>query len=214
MPPHRPSSPFRPLRIAVDFDGVLFDHVPYVLRGFRDRYGIDLRKEGLRHWDFYRYEAVRKAGLRPGQVERLLNDIESDRLLHLEPPRDPMAVPVLRRWADQGHHVSIVTARHPSAEEATRQFLRHNGVPHHELRMHVAVKAGWDVLVDDAPHNVLAAAAQGGQALLMDHPYNRDVAADGNPLRVHDWLDVRDAVDALAGGRAPTPPAVRARRAA
>ena len=43
----------RRLRIAVDFDGVLFDHVPYVLRGFRDAHGIDLEEEGLRYWDFF-----------------------------------------------------------------------------------------------------------------------------------------------------------------
>ena len=38
------------------------------------------------------------------------------------------------------------------------------------------------------------AAAAGGLALLMDHPYNRDVPAQRNPLRVNDWQDVAELV--------------------
>ena len=76
----------RPLRIAVDLDGVLFDHVPYVLRGFRDRYGIDLAAEGFRHWDYYQYKAVRQADLPPSKLRELLDGIECDPVLHQEPP--------------------------------------------------------------------------------------------------------------------------------
>ena len=187
-----------PIRIAVDFDGVLFDHVPYVLRGFRDRYGIDLLDEGLRHWDFYHYQAVRDADLPPSKVHGLLRDIETDRLLHLEPPLDAAAVPVMQAWVDAGHAVEIVTARSREAEETTRTFLRHHGIPHTGVHMEVRLKTGWDVLVDDAPHNVLMAAADGTRALLMDHPYNRDVPAHTNPLRVRGWRDVGRAVEGLA----------------
>lgn len=196
----------RPLRIAVDFDGVLFDHVPYVLRGFRDRYGIDLLDEGLRHWDFYHYKAIQDADLPPSKVHGILRDIETDELLHLEPPLDPLAVPVMGEWRKAGHHVSVVTARDPVSEAATRRFLSHHGVPHDDLHMGVRIKTGWDVLVDDAPHNVLIAAADGSRALLMDHPYNRDIPAHTNPLRVHDWQEVRAAVEAVAAKDvAPSP---------
>jgi uncharacterized HAD superfamily protein len=197
------------LRIAVDFDGVLFDHVPYVLRGFRDRYGIDLLDEGLRHWDFYHYKQVQDADLPPSKVQGLLRDIETDHLLHLEPPLDPGAVPVLRGWMDAGHRISIVTARGPETEGTTRMFLAHHGIPHHDLHMGVRIKTGWDVLVDDAPHNVLIAAADGTRALLMDHPYNRDIPAHTNPLRVHDWMEVQAAVEAMAA--APVPAVVEGR---
>ena len=182
------------LRIAVDFDGVLFDHVPYVLRGFRDRYGIDLEAEGHRHWDYYHYKQVQDADLPPSKVHGLLRDIETDGLLHLEPPLDPGAIPVMREWREAGHEVSIVTARSHEAETATRLFLGHHGIPHDRLHMGVRIKTGWDVLIDDAPHNVLIAAADGTRALLMDHSYNRDIPAHTNPLRVHDWMEVHAAV--------------------
>lgn len=189
------------LHIAVDFDGVLFDHVPYVLRGFRDRFGIDLAAEGLRHWDYFRYQAVQDSGLTFGCVRRVLREIETDARLHEEPPRDPHAGQVMGRWREEGHEVLVVTARHPESEEATARFLERNRIPHDGLRMGAERKTGYDLLIDDAPHNVLMAAADGGRALLMDHPYNRDVPTHTNPVRVRDWHDV----ERLAGLLAPLP---------
>jgi uncharacterized HAD superfamily protein len=185
------------LRIAVDFDGVLFDHVPYILRGFRDRHGIDLAAEGLRHWDFYHYQGVRDADLPPSKVHALLRDIETDLALHREPPRDPRAAATMASWMEQGHTVEVVTARAEHAREATREFLRHHGIPHHRLVLGARLKTGWDVLVDDAPHNVLTAAAAGSRAILMDHPYNRDVPTRTNPVRVRDWAEVEAEVGRL-----------------
>src|SRR5437667_12531754 len=79
------------LRIAVDFDGVLFDHVPYLLRGFRDAHGIDLEAEGFRYWDFFQYRAVREADLTWRCVRRILERIHTDHAIHELPPRDPHA---------------------------------------------------------------------------------------------------------------------------
>jgi uncharacterized HAD superfamily protein len=185
----------------VDFDGVLFDHIPYVLRGFRDAHGIDLNAEGMRYWDYFQYRAVRDGGLTWKCVRDVLRQIETDPVLHREPPRDPHARTVLQQWMAQGHRVDIVTAREPESRSVTELFLRVNRIPHHALRMGVAIKTGYDVLVDDAPHNVLMAAADGGLALLMDQPYNRDVPTRRNPLRVRTWQDV-EAV--LATARAAT----------
>jgi uncharacterized HAD superfamily protein len=190
---HDIRGPHGPLRIAVDFDGVLFDHIPYVLRGFRDAHGIDLEKEGLRHWDFFQYRAVREKGLTWNCVRTILARIDGDALLHDTDAYDPHAARVMGDWMDAGHRVSVVTAREETSRTTTEAFLARNGIPHHELVMGARIKTGYDVLVDDAPHNVLMAAADGGLALLMDHSYNRDVPTRRNPLRVHDWRDVERA---------------------
>ncbi|HVM44299.1 MAG TPA: hypothetical protein VM582_00085 [Candidatus Thermoplasmatota archaeon] len=192
----RRDSPRRPgtrLRIAVDFDGVLFDHVPYLLRGFRDAHGIDLAAEGLRYWDFFQYRAVREKNLTWQCVRTVLQAIDTDETIHRLPPRDPHAREVMGRWRAQGHEVLVVTAREEGARRATESFLAHHRIPHDGLVMGAARKTGYDVLVDDAPHNVLMAAADGGLALLMDHPYNRDVPTRRNPLRVRDWREVEAA---------------------
>lgn len=194
----------RKLRIAVDFDGVLFDHVPYLLRGFRDALGIDLEAEGLRYWDFFQYRAVRERNLSWNSVREVLQAIDNDCTLHLEPPRDDYARHVMGRWIDAGHEVNVVTAREETARESTELFLSTHDVPHHDLVMGASRKVGYDLLVDDAPHNVLMAAAAGGMAFLMDHPYNRDVPSHRNPLRVHHWREVeRYAVSTLEQRAAP-----------
>jgi len=186
------------MRIAVDFDGVLFDHVPYVLRGFRDAHGIDLEEEGFRYWDFFQYRAVREKNLTWQCVSAVLRAIDTDPAIHMLPARDAHAREVMARWMRQGHEVSVVTARGEEARETTELFLERNRIPHDALVMRASRKTGYDVLVDDAPHNVLMAAADGGMALLMDHPYNRDVPTKRNPVRVRNWRDVDVAV-AVAG---------------
>ena len=198
------------LRIAVDFDGVLFDHVPYVLRGFRDihricgcdgcsataehAHGIDLQEEGLRYWDFFQYRAVRERNLTWNCVRTVLQRIDTDPVVHELPPRDAYAAVVMRRWMDAGHEVKVVTAREEAARETTEGFLARHRIPHHALVMGASRKTGYDVLVDDAPHNVLMAAADGGLAVLMDQPYNRDVPTRRNPVRAKSWRDVERIV--------------------
>jgi uncharacterized HAD superfamily protein len=180
----------RPLHIAVDFDGVLFNHIPYVLRAFRDAHGIDLAADGLRHWDFTQYRAVRQGGLTYECVRSVLLRIETDPLVHAEAPLDPTARLQMSEWIRQGHRVDVVTAREPVSRSVTRLFLEENRVPYHDLRMGVTPKTGYDVLVDDAPHNVIPASADGSLALLMDHPYNRDVPTSVALRRVRRWAQI------------------------
>jgi len=176
--------------IAVDFDGVLFDHVPWVLRTFRDQHGIDLEGEGFQYWDYFQYRAVEKAELTVGVVRDLLRTLETDPTIHKSPLRDAYARDVMQAWQDAGHKVDVVTARNPDSKTVTLQFLNRNRVPFDNLQMGARLKTGFDLLIDDSPHNVLMAAAAGGRALLMDHTYNRDVPCERNPTRVHDWNDV------------------------
>jgi len=168
--------------------------VPYLLRGFRDAHGIDLQEEGLRYWDFFQYRAVREANLTWNCVRNVLERIDTDAAIHELPPRDAYARVVMQRWRDDGHEVRVVTARGEEARKTTERFLEKNRIPHDALVMRASRKTGYDVLVDDAPHNVLMAAADGGLALLMDQPYNRDVPTKRNPLRVRSWGDVETAV--------------------
>jgi uncharacterized HAD superfamily protein len=92
--------------------------------------------------------------------------------------------------------VDIVTARGEISREVTERFLATNEIPYEDLVMEADVKTGYDVLVDDAPHNVLQAADTGSLALLMDQPYNRDLDANDNPYRVHHWDHVATLVPA------------------
>ncbi|HWG92275.1 MAG TPA: hypothetical protein VNZ52_15600 [Candidatus Thermoplasmatota archaeon] len=183
-------SPQERLRIAVDFDGVLFNHVPHMLRALRDNHNVDLLDEGLRHWDFMAYRSVQEAGLTYQGIKTLLHAIETDLEIHDTDLRDETARHVMEAWREAGHEVYIVTARDSTSHDATKYFLERNDVPYDGIVMDAKVKTGYDLLVDDAPHNVLAASGAGGLAFLMDHPYNRGVRTGMNPRRVRTWSEV------------------------
>lgn len=115
-------------RIAVGFDGVLFDHVPCLLRGFGDAHGTGFQEEGFRHRDFSRHRAVR---------ERNLTWAASGRSSTSSAPRGETP----------RQHRHGLRARRPRDTEG---FLRRNRIPHDMLMMGASRKAGWDVRVDDA----------------------------------------------------------------
>ncbi len=188
-------------RIAVDFDGVLFDHVPWVLRAFRDKHDVDLGAEGFRYWEYYQYKAVEDAALTVGEVKDLLRNLETDSVIHKSPLRDPYSRQVMEDWSEAGHSVDIVTARELVSKQVTLEFLNRNRVPFDELHMGVRIKTGYDLLIDDSPHNVLMAAAGGGQSLLVDHPYNQDVPCETNPRRVQDWKEIEILAREILGAQ-------------
>jgi uncharacterized HAD superfamily protein len=124
----------------------------------------------------------------------VLKDMETDPLVHDVPLRDRYARKVIRRWRNEGHQVFVVTAREEVSRSVTANFLDANALPHDGLEMGVQIKTGYDVLIDDAPHNVLAASSGGGLALLMDQPYNQHLLNRPALQRVHDWMDVESTL--------------------
>ncbi len=91
-------------------------------------------------------------------------------MLHEEPPRDARSRDVMNRWRRDGHEVLIDTARDPRARTAADRFLAVNAFTHDRIVLGTDRKTGYDVLVDDAPRNVLIPAADAGLARLIDHP--------------------------------------------
>jgi len=205
-PRRRPRRPDEPggrvrtddrVRVAVDVDGVLFDHLPHIHRAFREADGVDLAEEGFRHWDFQAYDAVREAGLDREAVRAVLDRVETNPRLHRAPPLDRRAPSVMASWRSAGCSVEVVTARGEVSRAVTELFLAANGIPHDELHMDVAEKTAWDLIVDDAPANARAAARAGTPVLLMDQPYNRSVDEAGPIRRVRDWAQARAAAAPL-----------------
>lgn len=107
-------------------------------------------------------------------------------------PVAPGAVAALTAMAT-AHRLIAITSRGSrpgcQAEEQaqTRAWLDRLGVPFaavHFTRDKAAV--AFDVLIDDMPHHLLAAAAAGRRAVAFDRPYNRHLALE----RVLGWSRV------------------------
>jgi hypothetical protein len=109
-------------------------------------------------------------------------------------------------WAlsDAGIRIRIVTHRlvinfsHAPAVTDTVSFLDQHNIPYRDLTF-VKDKAdvGTDLLIDDAPHNIINLRAAKGEesAMVFDQPYNRDIAG----LRAHSWGDVVAEVSKRTG---------------
>lgn len=184
-------------RLAVDFDGVLFDQVPHIIRGFQEIHGVDISPVESWQWNLAEHPAVRQAGLTEDEVWQVFRELEVQEPIHRTEPLEPYALDVMAAWQEAGHVIHIVTSRPARARKTVRLFLEHNDVPHHDLHLGVHHKTRWDVLIDDLPINVERAVEAGRRALLFDQPYNRDHPADDNPLRVHGWEHVEGVVEEI-----------------
>ena len=109
-------------------------------------------------------------------------------------------------WAlsDAGIRIRIVTHRlvinfsHAPAVTDTVTFLDQHNIPYRDLTF-VKDKAdvGTDLLIDDAPHNIISLRSLKGEdsAMVFDQPYNRDIGG----LRAHSWSDVVAEVSKRTG---------------
>lgn len=156
------------MRIGVDIDGVLADHVRGVLPRIEAKYGLRLHYEDLCAW---RYPL--------GESDVLLEILEA-----MEDPEWVSALPTYEGVA-QGlaglrrlGRVSIVTARPEAAVEATLAWLEGNRLTFDDfVRCENPDKSAQaiDVLVDDYLLNVHEFLLRGdGLGVLLDRPWNRE----------------------------------------
>jgi len=103
----------------------------------------------------------------------------------------------LWRLSDAGVDIRIITHRligknqHATAAADTVAWLDRHNIPYRDICF-VARKAhvDADVYIDDAPHNVEALRAAGGDVIVFDASYNRDVTGP----RARDWAQAEALV--------------------
>lgn len=174
------------VRLGVDVDSVLCDSVPSLLNRINYWQGTQLTKSDVVQWDF------------PVGNYATLGQ------LILEAFRDPEFVVSLPPMTGAVFHMSllcqafdvvVVTSRKQLTVGATREWVEkwfgplpvvHTGDSKNDCQL--------DILVDDAPHNVVAFADSGRPAILFDQPWNRKVPVRPLVWRCRDWWQVYDTV--------------------
>lgn len=180
------------MRVAVDIDGVLCDHVTGILPRIFEKYGVVLTKESVRTWDH---------DFGPSSIVQEFKDAYTDAefMRHL-PPIEGAREGVSR--LETSHSVVIVTARPESTRPVTTEWVAQhigNYVPRF-VRGSKLVSEG-DVLVDDHPVNITDFLKAGRRAVVFDQPWNRDepmlgVGSDSKLLsRAHNWAEVVDQIE-------------------
>lgn len=179
-------------RIAVDIDGVLTDHVTYMLEFIRGTIlkDVDMTKEDVDSWDKliggYSFKTIFEKCLEYDDFLRNMPVIEG-------------AVEGVNRLVEK-FHVIIVTARPASTAGETYIWLRKNGFQFHTLLVGNTVDRtllNIDVLIDDNPHAITGFAMRGGLSIVYSQPWNKRLPPDadeyienGNIMRFEEWSGI------------------------
>lgn len=121
----------------------------------------------------------------------------------------PGASTGLHQLSDAGVRIRVITHRllqpgaHRRVVSDTVQFLDEQDIPYSDLCfVKDKTTVGCDLLVDDAPHNILAARDAGVPTVVFDQPYNRHLAGP----RATNWVDLTAQVlEAFTSWQQATP---------
>ncbi len=178
--------------IAVDIDGVLTDHVTYLLSYLRKDLlkDIEMSKDDIDSWDSviggYSFKTI---------FERCLNDLSFIR----DMPVIDGAVESVNQLAGK-FHIIIVTARPAFSAMETYRWLKRNGFEFHTLFVGETIdrtELNIDVLIDDNPYSVTAFAKRGRLSIVYSQPWNLKLPPEadmyvrsGNIVRLNTWDEI------------------------
>ncbi len=195
------------LRIAVDFDEVLFDLTRSLITYLNGIYKTNITYEN--HFSFF-LEDVWNIPIEEAK-KRIDDFVHSERHRLIAPV--PHAKEVTRRLHTK-HALHIVTGRcltHKTPTETlledhfalvfnTLFFTNHFSDVHKDKtvsKADVCAKHDMQVLIEDAPPHALGVAERGIPVLLFDRPWNQGVA-HSNITRVNSWLEIEEEIKKIS----------------
>jgi FMN phosphatase YigB (HAD superfamily) len=185
------------VRIAIDIDSTLHHYWDQLDAVAQRRFGVALP---------YAEQATWEIGLlEPEQVRAAVAETHEDEQVLAAVPY-PGAVEAVRDWHEAGHFIHVTSHRRPGAHDATARWLDAIGLPYDELycsydKLARAREIGIDVLVDDAPANLLGALDSGMTAATLLHPWNRTLCEEESVICAPDWPTLHERLKPiLAGG--------------
>lgn len=183
------------MRIGIDVDGVLCDHVRGLEPWISRRYGVQFTKEMVTDWDF---------DFGPSSLVKELREAYS----HPEVIQMLPAVPGARAAIEalrQKHELLAVSNRPRVAEAATREWLdREIGPINLLLFSGSKLLSRVDLLIDDFPPHVVELATQRKLGILFTQPWNQafEIPARGprskRIARALDWGGAVELADSVS----------------
>ena len=169
--------------VGIDVDGVLADLNSAVCQLVNGRYGLQLTKADITHWD----AVAQLAGMSGNQYTRLMDEVWRNwQSIQSEEPNIPSLLKQLHR---RGMTVVIITKRSQASIGDVVAWLDHQRMDYDELvviRDRHKLEYPIDILVDDSPKAAERAGAFAPrQMLLRSQPWNANLPVlPGNVLRV------------------------------
>lgn len=185
------------MRLAVDIDGVLGDHVSHLISHLKSKGVLDdsFSKNDVNRWDSmiggYGFKEIFEMHL-------------FDRDFILGIPVIEGAVKAINELS-RYYKIIIVTARPEFTRDATIEWLDLKGFRYDELLVGLGpdrVLLDVDILIDDNPHAIIGFVSRGGTGIIFSQPWNLDVdppKTSGKFLRFDNWCDIKRYILGLGG---------------
>jgi uncharacterized HAD superfamily protein len=186
-----------PARIALDIDSTLHHYWELLDSLARERFGVELPYESQTGWGITQLER--------SEVVELIEETHSEENIENAEPY-PGAVEVVGRWHAEGHWIHVTSHRAVATRAATERWLERIGMPYDDLhcsydKVSRCVELGIDVLVDDSPVNLAAAAEAGIVAATIVHPWNQRLVEEGAAIGGRDWPELADRLEPVIAAR-------------
>lgn len=188
--------------IYVDMDDVLCETARALLAIAEREFGKTLRYERLDN-----FEVGEACGLKADEIAELFRLAHApEELLRMAPIEG--ALPVLRRWAEAGHEIAIVTGRPPSTYDVSIEWLAAQKVPYHDfvvvdkynrfatantiaITLAELATRRFSLAVEDSPAMAKYLAEEMKvPVVLLDRPWNRKDTEHPLIHRYKDWNEI------------------------
>ena len=181
----------KPLRINVDIDNVSSPMAEHVLNAINTKYGSNYTIEDIKEW----YQKFKHGNKTIDYTKELFSNFNKPGFLSSAPVM-PGAKEGIKTLLDRGDEVSFLTGRHskymPETKEWAKQIDPDLNVVYAPEGKHHHVK-NFDVLLEDSPKEILNVGIHGGNPVVYDRPWNRNIK-NLSARRVADWKGFTDSV--------------------
>jgi uncharacterized protein len=183
------------VRLAIDIDSTLHHYWDQLAAIAKRRFGVELPYDEQIVWEIER--------LRPEQLRVCVAETHAAKHVLAATPY-PGAVEAIAAWHARGHFIHVTSHRATDASEATERWLHGIGLAYDELycsddKITRCEEIGIDVLIDDSPVNLVAAAAAGITTATLLHPWNRELVETEDVIAAHDWPELARRLEPLLG---------------
>ncbi len=194
------------MNIYIDFDDCLCETARHFSGLVKELFGINVPYENIKYFDLQK-----SFSLTDDQFEKMMIQAHRPEVL-ISYHETPGAVAAVKRWADEGHNVSIITGRPYSAYDASREWLDRHGLD--QVKLYCLNKYGrdsfirnsdfsldiedyykmhFDYAVEDSPSAFrFFEHLPKLQVMVYDRPWNQNCVFPGdNYHRCYDWETIR-----------------------
>jgi uncharacterized HAD superfamily protein len=185
------------LRIAIDIDGVLANHIDYLLPIINEKYKINLHYDSISKWDLKVDNTDIKQIIEDRQIidEKYIMNM----LLH------PYARNVIEQLYET-NQILIITARDAKIDDQTKEWLQSNKIKYDKY-LNCKKKNKYeniiDVIIDDYPENIEKIVIDSNKfGILFEQPWNKNIMIlnpyiGKNVYKVSSWQQVQEVIEEI-----------------